>query len=312
MTLALLLWAMVLTVPSAQAAFRDVKAETIEITPSQVYAEVERIEADLLAIMRYRQVSPVVYHRTLAVELQSRHVWQMTYEVMVKINILRRQENYPTIAVGTLNPTENLHPKMVFDQTQRILTELNLIKVRLNLVTVSPTPPAKHYTGKRANDVYLLLNKVSTNLDALIGYGFTPSDVFAQVMRVNGDIDAILHALNIYDDAFPPAKKHNSQPIDAMHAAVRLLHTINQLQRKLSLPVSDVSTLMDMSHIQPADVFEMMGLITSELQPIKYALSLYHVRTPFSRYYQGKTPSDVEQLIGWCDNRLQQALSVQQ
>jgi len=279
--------------------------ETIIITPNQVYAEVERIEADVLSIMKYRKrvSTNTVQHRS--VQFKPRHVWQKTYEILVKINIYRRADHYPTIAVGTLEPVQELHPKLVFDQTQRILTELQLIKLRLNLVASSPTPAARIQHGKMPSDVYALLDKVSSDLDSLIGFDFTSSDVFAEVIRLNSDIEVILNALEISDVSFPPIKHKNSQPADAFKVAFELLDTVEKIQRYLSINVSDFSGL-EKDTVDSGDVFELIELIIAELQPIKFSLSLQHVRTPNNKDYVDKTPADVEQLIGWCHNRLKQ------
>ncbi|MDQ6970543.1 MAG: hypothetical protein Q9M16_08540 [Mariprofundus sp.] len=293
---------------TAHAADDNHEASDMLITANQVYAEVERIEADVLSIMKSRKRASTARIKTIAAHFKPRHVWQKTYEVLVKINIFRRAENYPTISVSALEPTKTLHPKMLFDQSQRILTELNLIKLRLNIQHSSPTPPVRKLTGKTSNDVYALLDKVSNDLDSLIGYGFTPSDVFSQAIRLNSDIELILQALDVTDDSFPPLKHKNSQPADAYRAAMQLLQTVNRLQRFLSIDVSDFSGLKK-DTIRPADVFELIGLINAELQPIKFALSLPYARTPASKHYEAKIPADVEQLIGWSNNRLQQVHS---
>ncbi len=298
-----ILFCLIIIVPAAHAA--STSTETIIITPNQVYAEAERIEADVLSIMQQQKLKSTASTHARSIIFKPRHVWQKTYEILVKINILRRATHYPTITVGTLEPVQYLHPKMVFDQTQRILTELQLIKVRLNLVASAPTPPALLQHGKTPNDVYALLDKTSLDLDKLIGFDFTPSNAFAEVIRLNSDIEEILNALNISDTAFPPIKHSNSQPADAFKAGLALLDTVGEIQRYLSIDVSDFSALKKDS-IDSSDVFGLIGLINAELQPIKFALSLQNVRTPNTKHYEAKTPADVEQLIGWCDNRLKQ------
>lgn len=308
MLIAMLMMTFMTSTPPAYAANGDRNNETIIITSNQVYAEVERIEADVLSIMKYRNhISTSTLHQ-LPVHFKSQHVWQKTYEILVKINILRRTENYPTIAVNTLEPTKRLHPKMVYDQTQRILTELALIKVRFNLTQSAPTPAAKTYTNKTPSNVYALLDKVSQDLDTLIGFGFTPSDVFSQVIRLNSDIDLILHAFDITDNSFPPIKHPSSQPRDAFRAGMALLKTVNKIQQSLAIDTTDFSALKHAT-VTPSNVFELVGLISAELQPIKFSLLLRYDRTPTNKHYEGKTPADVEQLIGWCNNRLKQIRS---
>ncbi|MDX8390845.1 MAG: hypothetical protein R8M38_10190 [Mariprofundaceae bacterium] len=280
-------------------------AETIHITSNQVYAEAERIEADVLAIMKKKHQKSSSKTHKVAVNFKPRHVWQKTYEILVKINIFRAMENYPTIAVNTLEPTSVLHPKMIFDQTQRILTELNLIKVRMNITKKYPTPSARIIKGKMPKDVYALLAKISHDLDALTGAALSPSNVFAEVIRINSDIEVILEALNIRDESFPPIKSVKHDPSDAFHSAMELMDAITILQRFYNIETTDFSALKK-NNIRPSDVFSLVGLISAELQPIKYALSLRHYRTPFAKHYEDKTPSDVEQMLGWCFNKFKQ------
>ncbi|RMH52489.1 MAG: hypothetical protein D6682_01825, partial [Zetaproteobacteria bacterium] len=291
----LLLPALSCGVPAALAHHLDAApasaSEAEAITPDQVFAQAERIKADILTIMAHHHIAPPPYHRRITVRLRPRHVWQKTYEILTKINILRRKEHYPTLAVGTLDPTEELLPGMVYDQTWRILTELHLIKMRLGLAARHPTPPPRPHHGKRPTDVYLLLDEVSSDLDALNGAGFTPSDLFAQVMRLNGDIDAILRAMELYDRSFPPPRQPGAKPAEAMRAAVALLATTQRLQRKLGLATTDLARLVP-PVVHPKDLFEMVGLIIAELQPVKYLLGLTDSRTPVTRRYRGKHPAD--------------------
>ena len=282
-------------------------AQAKEITPSHVYAQAERIYADILTIKTYDKLTARITNIDTKVQLSPRHVWQKTYEILVKLNIYHRQ-HYPGVIPGAIEPIKDLPPQMVYDQTQRILLEISLIKNRLEITT--PTPAAKYYRNKVPTDVYNLLSRASHEMDIINSAGLTPSNVFAQAFRINSDIDLILHTLGVDDNSIPPAKHPDSQPQDAFKAAMALKQTINTLQRKLAIPVTDFSSLKD-GAVTPSQVFALIGLITAELQEIKFALSLHHQRTPAAKFYQHKTPADVEQLLGWCNNKLLQTRSVQ-
>ncbi|MDX8391137.1 MAG: hypothetical protein R8K53_01000 [Mariprofundaceae bacterium] len=290
--------------PAAAAPFTVKK-----ITPSHVYAQAERIYADVLTLKTHNKPTTTTTTSTTTtfsadVQLKPRHVWQKTYEILVKLNIYRRAQGYPTLPVSALEPFNNLPPGLVYDQTQRILTEIKLIKEHLNIAV--PTPAARHFSGKMPKHVYRMLSRASAELDTINGKNFTPSHVFAQAFRINNDIDLILDALNIRDTSIPPAKHHNSRPDDALKVGMALMQNITRLQRRLSIPVTDFSSLQTKS-ATPADVFSLIGLISAELQEIKFTLSLRHQPTEPSRYYTGKTPADVEQLLGWCNNKIDQA-----
>ncbi|MBL4775254.1 MAG: hypothetical protein JKY87_04285 [Mariprofundus sp.] len=282
-------------------------AYAASITPSHVYAQAERIYADVLSIKAHNKLTARIEHTDIKVQLRPRHVWQKTYEILVKLNLYHRNQ-YPGVAPGSIEPIKDLPPQLVYDQTQRILLEIRLIKNRLNITT--PTPAAKHYRNKVPTDVYNLLSRASRELDIINSTGLTPSNVFGQVFRINSDIDLILYTLGVADQSIPPSKQADSLPKDAFKAGMALKQTINTLQRKLAIPVTDFSALEN-GHVTPSHVFALIGLITAELQEIKFALSLQHQRTPAAKFYQGKIPADVEQLLGWCNNKLMQVRSVQ-
>jgi len=273
------------------------------ITPSHVYAQAERIHSDILAVKRHLNITTTVKTKNSNVRYKPQHVWQKTYEILFKLSIFRRIQDYPSIAVSTLEPIERIQPKQVYDQTRRILAELSLIKEELKIQTATPTARATH--NKKPSDVYRLLSRISSEIDIINGQGFTPSHVFAQVIRLNHDIDRILHALNTRDRSYPPVKNQDSQPRDALYAGMTLMTTVTNIQRFLAIDSTDFSKLKK-ENVQPSDVYALIGLISSELQTIKYTLGLLHMRTPADKFYENKTPSDVEQLLVWCNNKLKQ------
>ena len=133
--------------------------------------------------------------------------------------------------------------------------------------------------------------------------GVDASAVFAQVMRVYHDTTTILDILNIIDNTVPPKKNEDSKPIDSFINAQKLMKHIKKLQRMADIVRTDFSGLRK-DTITAEDTLILVGMVNSEFQIIKSYLELKHDVTPAAKVYNNKTPSDVEQLIGWTTRRI--------
>ncbi|MDX8384238.1 MAG: hypothetical protein R8M45_09160 [Ghiorsea sp.] len=280
------------------------QAYAFEVTPNHAYAEAKRIESDVDKLRAVYGITSDAPLRQFHVQFQARHVWQKTYEILEKINIYRRLEAYPVINANAMEPLKKFPIKLVYDQTRRILIELELIKVRKGIT--APPVARKVYQGKTPQDVYQLLDKISRDMDLITGQGFTPSHVFAQALRINSDIELILDHLGIQDRSIPPVKMKNTTPAQVHALAIQMLHEVSSLQRRFSLDGTDFSSLKATQRSRPSDVFATIGLISAELQSIKYNISLKNHIAPPAKSFRNKTPDDVYQLLGWVFDKTKQ------
>ena len=278
-----------------------------QYTPSDVYTEALKVEREIEIIRAHFNAPKAAIPERLDVELKPRNAWQKTYEIFVKINILREKNKLPRVEEANLEPVQNLDPWLVHEQVIRILAELNIFKLRLGITQqIQPAPPQQ---GKTASDVYHLLDTISSQLDAINGKSFTPSFVFAQNMRILEDLNIILTKLNIHDRTDPPSRNNKAIPADVFAVALQMMDEIHRLQTIANIETVDFTALKK-KNITPSDVFTMTGLIISGLQPIKAYLKLHHQVTPPANIYQGKQPTDSLQVLGWALRKIKQIRSL--
>lgn len=275
--------------------FSHVSYGLVEITPSDVYRKNLEICKEIELIRKHFNSPKTAEAAKSVIFMRPRNTWLKTYEILVKINILRSNNQLPRVAEVVLQPLKEFNPGLVYEQMIRILAELNIIKDRIGIK--GKIQPVKPQFGKTVSDNYQLLETISTQLDGIIGKSFTPSNVFAQNMRILEEINTILSELNIRERTSPPSRNDDAIPKDVFKVALLLLDEVKRLQRIASVESIDLSSI-NKTNITPSDVFRLTGLIISELQPIKAYLRIDKV-TPAANIYHDKYPADVLQLMSW-------------
>ncbi len=273
-----------------------------KITPNEVYEQLYIINEEIKLLKQFFNVEKQIEPFEIRIELYPRHMWQKTYEVMVKINLLREKHNLPYLAVPSREPRKDPAPSIVYGQLLRIITEIRIIKFTLEIPNIDF--PEKKFTNTQVTDSFNFISNISAEIDLLLGVAFTPSFVFSQTMRISEDIDSILNALNISDETIPPPKKADATPHEAYETAEKLMLEIVRIQRVIDVASIDFSALKP-EKITPSDVFSMTGIILAELQTIKGHLGLKYTLTPTALRYSNMTPGDVEQILGWCVRKTQ-------
>jgi len=270
-----------------------------EITPSEVYGQVKVISDEIHYLLEQFEVKhnheSIIKRAKISTKLKPRNVWQKSYEIMVKINILRNEYGLPTIMPVNMSPVLNLNPNLVYEQTQRILAELNIFKQRLGIK--QKNFETRVYKGKTPLDVYIGLSHISMSLDELNKGGVTPSFVFGENMRVYDDIGLILQYLNIADKTIPAKKNLKATPNDTFNTGMKILEKIKQLQIVAGIDFVDFTDFRKKNQT-PSDVFSLTQMIIAELQTIKAYLKIDTI-TPSATQYKTKTPSEVDQLMSW-------------
>jgi len=269
------------------------------ITPNEVYTQVKLISYEIHSLLKYYNIphdhEGIKKRVALTTKLKPRNVWQKSYEIMVKINLLRTSNNLPVIEPVNMAPVLNLNPDLVYEQTQRILTELKIFKDRLNIKYNKPK--LETYTGKTPLDVFNGLSAVSAGLDELNHGGVTPSYVFGENMRVYYDLTQILKYLNIEDNTIPAKKNLRATPTNTFNTGMLSLDKIKELQINSGIDFVDFSGFRKLKQT-PSEVFSITEMIISELQTIKAYLGIKSI-TPSAPFYKDKTPVEVDQLMSW-------------
>jgi len=270
------------------------------ITPNDVYAESMLIQSHLHFLLKHYEVQhnheEISKRTTLSINLKPRNAWQKSYEILVKINMLRAQHNLPRIEPIGMEPVEKLNPDMVYEMTQRILAEIKIFEIRNDI-----NPPlfkVKKYRNKTPLDVYNSFGHISATFDELNHAELSPSYVFAETMRIYDDLTLIIKHLNIKDKTVPSQRLLKATPKDSLKISMKVLEKIKVLQRSVGIDTIDMSAF-NKKDVLPSDVYSITGVILSELQPIKAYIGLKDKVTTPALEYNKKVPSDIEQLMQW-------------
>ena len=267
-----------------------------DTTPSVVYSNVLQLHKEIRLIKEHFNIELTPDYKDIKTNLLPRHAWQRTYELFVKINILRKKNGLPIIEPVNMEPTMELDPAFTYEQVQRLLQEIKILKFRFDIKqTISPPESVK---GKTATDVYNLFNRISRELDLINGAEFSPSNVFAESIRIYEDMEVILNHLNIDENTVPPIKKDAGTPGDSYKIAIELLNTMKHLELQAGIKTVDFYAF-NRTNINPSDVFEITQIILAEMQVIKAFIGLRREITRGAQHYSDKTPADVSQLLGW-------------
>jgi hypothetical protein len=290
--LSILLFAVLLT---AQAE--------VTVTPSEVYSQVLLIEKETELVKRHfsstKQPAPVT---EIVFDAQPRHVWQKGYMLQIKLAAFRRRHQLNGIAPVGIEPSEHVDPRYTWGQTQRILTEIRIIRKVLGIRGEAGNAP--HVENKTSQDVFNKLAQIEAEWDVLTGGGLDTSYTFSEALRLNEDANTILRQLTVFDNAVPPIKNPTDTATDALAQAFSVLEQVQRLQKQVGLDIVDLSAFHKTEQAAPADVFNMVCLVLAELQQIKDRIGLKHAITPMASYHENKKPADVRQLLGYITHKL--------
>ncbi|GAB6041259.1 hypothetical protein [Endothiovibrio diazotrophicus] len=274
----------------------------VAITLDDVYAQARRVELEVQQLTEFEDVPTMEVAEPVRADLLPRHVWQKGYAILIELQVFRRRHDLPVGTVRSVEPLRSLDPALLFEQTQYILTDLAILKARLGVTRAAPPPPPA--VNKRPIDVYNLYSQVALDLQALNRDEIGASYVFAEVMRIFEDVNALLYRLGLEDTTFPPEKRVDVTPAQSLAATFELLAEVQRLQRDAGIPRTDFSAFRNRDEARSTDVFNLVGMVLAELQPLKAHLELRREITPPAEYYEGKTPADVDQLLIWITRKL--------
>jgi len=270
------------------------------ITPTDVYSQVILIKDEMYLLLDYYDVKydeeNIIQRTTIKTPLKPRNVWQFTYEIAIKINMLRITNRLPVIEPINIEPVLYLNPDLVYEQTQRILTEIKIFEVRKDIKPIAHQ--TKVYKNKTPLDVFNALSLISVLFDKINKAEFTPSYVFGESMRVYDDLTTLLNYLGIEDNTVPTNRNEKATPKDTFNVAMKILDRIKEIQFSMGIETVDFSVFRK-DTLNPSDVFTINQMVIAELQTLKAYFGLKHYITPAATTYVNKTPVDVEQLMSW-------------
>ncbi|MBF0264204.1 MAG: hypothetical protein HQL46_02965 [Gammaproteobacteria bacterium] len=260
------------------------------------YDKAETVLREVRLIKKHFGITKKPYPKVIKTRLLTRHTRARAYELYAKLNILRVKNNLGIIEPPNMEPTTELNPIYTYAQLDRLLAEIGILKLHLGIK--EKVLPVEQTSSRTATDSYNLLGLISAELDTINGEAFTPSHVFAEAMRIYEDLDAILLRLGIDDSTTPPRKRVDDKPIDTYKIAIKQLNAIKSIQAGIGMTSIDYFAF-ERQDVTPSDVYEITQIILSEIQVIKAYIGLNHEITRGAKYYTGKMPSDVSQLMRW-------------
>lgn len=284
------------------ACVDSLQAAVTEITPDMLYSEAVQVEKEVELLKHFYHITASYPVTPVEADLKPNHVWQKAYAIQLKLNIFRRKLGLVGFVPVTREPMLKMSTSWVWGQIQRTLTEVKIIKAYLGIP--GEPSPAKPVHGKRLIDVFNKLNQISYETDTLNGESINPSYVYAEVIRLNEDVNSLLRITGTADTAVPPVRKSNAIAKDSLAAVFFLLVEIQRLQRQLGIDTTDFGAFYKTDNVTSADVFNMVMLCLSELDLVKAQLGMKHAFTVPAEFHAGKTPDEVVQLLGYVNNKL--------
>ena len=270
------------------------------ITSNEVYAQSILIQDHVHFLLKHYGIEHnhdgTIQKTVISTKLKPRNTWQKSYEILVKINMLRATHDMSRIEPVGMEPVEELHPDMVYGMTQRVLAELEIFEARKSIKV--PNFELHIYKNKTSLDIYNAFSHVSASLNELNRSDFKPEHVFAETMRIYDDLTIVLKYLDIPDNTIPAKRVKDATPTDSLKTSMKVLDRIYKLQRSIGIKKVDFS-VFNKTKATPSDVYSVTGMIIAELQTIKAYIGLTTSVTPPALAYTDKIPADVNQLMSW-------------
>ena len=273
--------------------------EAKELSVDDVYERSLLIEDHLHFLLKHYKVDHIHIKENdflISAKLKPRNCWQKSYELLVKINRLRLAHNLLRIEPIGMEPVENLTVSMLYGMVDRVLAEIVIFEHRVGLNV--PEFTIKKVYGKNLLDVYNELSVISNDFDRLNGAPISYSYIYAETMRIYDDLTIILKHLQIKDNTIPEIRKDDASLHDAMKSSLNLLGSITRMQRLVGIDTIEYTEFYKKDKSR-SDLYNIVGLIVSELQPLKAFMGLNKSVTPPALSYENKTTADIVQLMSW-------------
>ncbi|MDF1876373.1 hypothetical protein JHD47_00900 [Sulfurimonas sp. SAG-AH-194-L11] len=260
-------------------------------TPSDVYAESIVLKNILIELRKENKIVDKLRVVPEQKDKLPRHVLQKTLEILNKINKYREINNFGKITVPPV-PSRDITPQDVYNNVERLKTEL-LYLVRNKVALKKSLQHLIIYTNKTLNDVYRELWSISLAFDALLGQGFTPTDVYMQSEKILNLVKFLRASQYKQDSVKKPKLKANQHPNHALYKSVELIEKINKMQKKLwikPVPIPKIKQKV----ISPTEVYDSLQTVIAELNRVSRRLGIER-SFDIKDIEEKKTPADVVQ-----------------
>ncbi len=224
------------------------------------------------------------------------HVLQKCFEVLEKINRLRRIEDLGEITIPTY-PARDISPNDVYDLVERLGQELSLLLEYKHDSKASCAIP-QVVIGKTSNDIYQKLWEISYSLNPLLGMrGVSPNDAYALSEQILKEIRFLRNSQNLTKGAVRPILGKGKFPNHALQATSDLMAIIAGSQKNLwMIPV--IPNRVPRRVITVSDVYDGLLGVQAELQRIKFRLGLER-SIPLPEIHKRYDADDIIRNLKW-------------
>ena len=267
-----------------------------EIEPPDVYQSTMVIRGELERIREALDEPPDTRAEIFVRNAQPREVFFQAVTLWVKADRLckeTRRADLPAVSKVDIASPRDVTPRDVWVMTRNTLGRISCIKRELKLkgdVAAPPRDPAKTPT-----DVFRSIVQANRQINLLLDYPLTPSDVFAIVELANEFVAETLDAFAPEwraDEPALPAYSDGKQPVDVFRQLLRCFSIIERIAAHSGLKMLELKPAVDQS-IVPGDVFDLASLVFSE---VRFFATQVGVRKRYTlRVHAEKVPSDVYQ-----------------
>ncbi len=270
----------------------NINAKIKEKIPSDVYSDAIYLKNLVIHLREHKGIKADFQEALKQEGKLPRHVIQKTLEILSKVNRYRRDNSMGEITIP-INPSRNITSQDVYINLKRLNEEVIYLLENIGCHHIKELNKKEVFKNKTPNDVYRELWTISNGFDALLGRGFTPSDVFAQSELIVRIIKFLRVNQNVHTDVQKPKLKKEQHPNHALYASIELMSKISKMQKRLWMSAIDIPKVPQ-KVISPTEVYDSLQTIIAELQRVRRRIGV-------ERYFdveeltEKKTPSDVVQ-----------------
>ena len=199
--------AIVLPLISTQVAFSAQKKFPEGVSPSSVFAKVDRVNRSIDVILNAAEVKTPNLPDVLETKLGPMHVYQMNVACIREFHEFERKANLRPMPIVVSRPMKYA-PSDVGRLVDMLQREVEYVAKRLKIKGV-PTD-LKKFSGKTSTHVFQETVNVFFKVSVLRGQKkITPNTVYAELVTAVGDARSILSQIDPacrYNIAVPPSK----------------------------------------------------------------------------------------------------------
>lgn len=247
-----------------------------EITPGQVHQAVLDMIAEIELLRAAEGVADYPPEAERQEDRLPIHTYVKSLEVMKKVSRLQRRLGMaPNLLEGL--PVRPVLPKDVLGHVQQIIDALRRVKTQL--AVAGEIQPAPFEGGATFSMAYKALGDASFLLDGLARDPITPSDVFANVLEIQDELELIAAKLRANLVLDPLAVDGRKSTKEVAQQALRATYKVIGLQARLGMNASSIPNLT-LVRVTPSEVFESTSIILAEVARIKTHLDISLPRLP--------------------------------